>query len=93
MVNDVGNAIAASDSDSGDTLVYAIKSGNDGASFDIDSTDGQLKSKTGITYNFEDTKKSYTVTVTVHDGKDAAGGTDTTNRRRNHGDHQPDERE
>ena len=44
----------------------------------IDATDGQLKSKTGVMYNFESTKKSYTVVVTVHDGKDAAGGTDTT---------------
>ena len=75
---DVGNAIAASDSDSGDTLTYAIKSGNDGGSFTIDATDGQLKSKTGVTYNFESTKKSYTVVVTVHDGKDAAGDASTT---------------
>ncbi len=78
MVTDVGNAIAASDSDSGDTLTYAIKSGNDGGSFTIDATDGQLKSKTGVTYNFESTKKSYTVVVTVHDGKDAAGDASTT---------------
>ncbi len=75
---DVGNAIAASDSDSGDTLTYAIKSGNDGGSFTIDATDGQLKSKAGVTYNFESTKKSYTVVVTVHDGKDAAGDASTT---------------
>ena len=37
-----------------------------------------MKSKSGVMYNFESTKKSYTVVVTVHDGKDAAGGTDTT---------------
>ena len=77
-VNVVGGTITATDSDSGDTLVYAIKSGNDGGSFTIDTTDGQLKSKAGITYNFEATKNSYTVIVTVHDGKDAAGDTDTT---------------
>ena len=69
-----GNAVEASDTDGGDTLTYAIKSGNDGASFDIDTTDGQLKSKTGVTYNFEGSKNSYTVIMTVHDGKDAAGG-------------------
>ena len=74
----VGNAIDASDSSDNDTLVYAIKSGNDGGSFTIDATDGQLKSKTGVTYNFESTKKSYTVVVTVHDGKDAAGDASTT---------------
>ena len=78
VVTDVGNAIAASDSDSGDTLVYAIKSGNDGASFTIDTSDGQLKSKSGTTYDFESMKKSYTVVVTVHDGKDVAGDPSST---------------
>ena len=46
-------------------------------SFTIDTASGQIKT-TGVTYNFEATKKSYTVTVNVHDGKDAAGGTDTS---------------
>ena len=73
-----GNAIAATDTDRGDTLVYAIKSGGDGGSFTIDSSTGQLKSKSGVTYNFEATKNSYTVVVTVHDGKDTAGGASTT---------------
>ena len=58
MGTNVGNAIEASDSDSGDTLTYAIKSGNDGASFTIDATDGQLKSKTGVTYNFEPRRRA-----------------------------------
>ncbi len=73
-----GDAIEASDTDSGDTLVYGIKTGNDGASFTIDSSTGQLKSKSGVTYNFKATKNSYTVVVTVHDGKDTAGGASTT---------------
>ena len=47
-------------------------------SFTIVSTSGQIQAKTGITYNFEGSKNSYTVIVTVHDGKDAAGGTDTS---------------
>ena len=39
-----------------------------------------MKTKTGVThnFNFEATKNSYVVTVSVHDGKDAAGNTDTT---------------
>ncbi len=69
--------MGATDGDSGDTLTYGIKSGNDGGSFTIDTTDGQLKSKAGITYNYEGSKNSYTVIVTVHDGKDAAGGNST----------------
>ena len=73
----VGDAVGAMDSDN-DTLTYAIKSGNDGASFTIDSTDGQLKTKNGITYNYEAAKNSYTVVVTVHDGKDAADDTSTS---------------
>ena len=54
----VGAVVDASDGDN-DTLTYAIESGNDGASFTIDSTSGQLKTKTGVTYNYEATKNSY----------------------------------
>ena len=76
-VTNVGNAVTATDSDSGDTLTYAFKSGGDRNFFDIDTSSGQIKTKTGTTYNFEATKSSYTVTVTVHDGKDAASGNST----------------
>ena len=74
----VGAAVTASDSNSGDTLTYTL-SGTDAGSFEIDSN-GQLKTKTGVTHNFdfESTKDSYSVTVSVHDGKDAAGNDDTT---------------
>ena len=77
-VNVVGGTVAATDSDSGDTLTYSL-SGTDAGSFEIDSN-GQLKTKTGVTHNFdfESTKKTYDVTVSVHDGKDAAGNPDTT---------------
>ena len=77
-VTNVGNAVTATDSDSGDTLTYAFKSGGDRNFFDIDTSSGQIKTKTGTTYNFEATKNSYTVTVTVHDGKDSAGDTEST---------------
>ena len=76
-VNVVGGVVAATDSDSGDTLTYSL-TGTDAGSFEIDSN-GQLKTKTGAThdFDFEDTKKSYSVTVNVRDSKDAAGAADT----------------
>ena len=77
-VTNVGNAVTATDSDSGHTLTYAFKSGGDRNFFDIDTSSGQIKTKTGTMYNFEATKNSYTVTVTVHDGKDAAGDASST---------------
>ena len=77
-VNVVGGTVAATDSDSGDTLTYTLN-GTDAGSFEIDSN-GQLKTKTGVTpnFDFESTKKAYDVTVSVHDGKDAAGNPDIT---------------
>ena len=76
-VDVVGGVVAATDSDSGDTLTYSL-TGTDAARFEIDS-DGQIKVKTGSThtFNFEATKKSYRVTVNVRDSKDAAGAADT----------------
>ena len=77
-VNVVGGTITASDSDSGDTLTYSL-SGTDSGSFEIDSN-GQLKTKTGVIhdFNFEATKKSYSVTIEVRDSKDAAGNSNAT---------------
>ena len=64
--------VAASDDDN-DTLTYSLSS-TDAGLFEIDAS-GQLKTKTGVThnFNFESTKKRYTVVVNVTDGKDAAG--------------------
>ena len=78
-VNVVGGVVAATDSDSGDTLTYSL-TGTDAARFEIDSS-GQIKVKTGFThtFNFESSKKSYSVTVNVRDSKDAAGNADTAN--------------
>ena len=72
----VGAAISATDGDS-DTLTYSL-TGTDAGSFEIDSN-GQLKTKTGVThnFNFEAAKKSYSVTVNVRDSNDAAGDADT----------------
>ena len=50
------------------TLTYGLR-GADAASFDIESTTGQLKTKAALDHETQDT---YMVTVTVTDGKDAA---------------------
>ena len=70
----IGDPVAATDQDNGDTLVYSL-GGTDAGSFDIVTTSGQLLTKDPL--DFED-KETYTVIVSVHDGKDANGAVDTT---------------
>ncbi len=65
----IGDAVAATDSDSGDALVYTL-GGTDAASFSIVSTSGQLQTKAALDY---ETQTSYSVTVSVSDGN---GGND-----------------
>ena len=77
-VNVVGGTITATENGNGDTLTYGLQSGGDSGSFTIVPASGQIQAKSGITYNFEATKKSYTVTVTVRDSKDSAGNANTT---------------
>ena len=69
----VGAAVAATDAE-GDTLVYAL-GGTDADSFAIDTATGQIKVKAALDY---ETKNSYSVSVTVHDGKAADNSADTT---------------
>ena len=57
-----------------DTLTYTL-GGEDAASFIIDEATGQLKTFDPLDY---ETKSSYSVTVTVTDGKDIDGNTDTS---------------
>ena len=66
----IGAPVSATDADEGDTLTYTL-GGADAASFDIDSTTGQLKTKAALDY---ETKTTYEVTVMADDGND---GTDT----------------
>ncbi len=66
---EIGDAVAATDADN-DTLTYTL-GGNDVASFDIDTTNGQLKTKETLDY---ETKSSYSVTVSVSDDN---GGSDS----------------
>ena len=58
----IGTAIAATDPD-GNTLTYTL-GGPDAASFDIDSSTGQLKTKTTLD---RESQSTYTVTITVSD--------------------------
>ena len=67
---DVGAAVTATDADAdadaGDNLTYML-GGADMASFDFVGTTGQIRTKSGVSYDHE-AKASYTVTVTASDG-------------------------
>ena len=65
----VGAAVTATDADAGDTLGYTL-GGADMASFDFVGTTGQIRTKSGVSYDFE-AKSSYTVTVTATDNSNA----------------------
>ena len=67
----VGAPVTATPADSGDTLEYTLE-GTDASSFDIVSTSGQIRTKSGVTYDYEATKNSYSVTVKVSDGTASA---------------------
>ena len=60
----IGGAVSVTDADN-DTLEYSL-GGTDAASFSIDSTSGQLRTKASLDYEM---KTTYTVTITVSDGK------------------------
>ena len=60
--------VTATDADSGDTLIYSLE-GTDAASFNINTSTGQLLTKSGVTLIAGET---YTVTVTADDGTDIA---------------------
>ncbi len=67
----VGVAVTAIDAD-GDALTYAL-SGSD--AFAVGESSGQITVRATLDY---ETKAEYTVTVTVHDGKNASGGADSS---------------
>ena len=69
---DAGDPVAAVDPD-GDALTYRL-SGEDAQRFDIDGTTGQLSSRSVFDY---ESKATYSVTVSVLDGKDTDGNPDT----------------
>ena len=63
----------ATDPESDTPLTYSL-SGTDAASFAIDTTSGQLKTKAALDH---ETKDSYSVTIQVTDGKAPDGTTET----------------
>ena len=69
----IGDPLRATDADSADTLTYSLDTASD-AFFDIDATTGQLRTEAALDH--ETTRKSYPVTVSVSDGKDANGDAD-----------------
>ena len=66
--------MAAVDPDSEDTLTYSL-GGTDSASFDIDTSNGQLKTKDVL--DFDDGQTTYSVDVSVSDSKDNYDTADT----------------
>ncbi len=66
----IGSAVSATDADE-DTLTYSLGENTDADEFSIDSSSGQLKTSATLDY---ETKDSYSVTITVSDGK---GGSDS----------------
>ncbi len=71
----IGDPVAAADADN-DTLTYSL-GGADARLFSVDSGTGQITVGVGTTLDYE-AQSTYSVTVLVHDGKDADGNTDTT---------------
>ena len=70
----IGTVVSATDADTDDTLTYSL-GGTDAATFEIDATDGQLKTKAPLDY---ETKSTYTVTVSVSDGNSGSDSIDVT---------------
>ena len=69
----VVGTVTATDADD-DTLTYSLE-GTDAGSFAIDSGTGEIKTVSGVTYNYE-TKFTYQMTAKAEDGN---GGSDTIN--------------
>ncbi len=65
----IGSAVSATDPDN-DTLEYSL-GGTDASSFDINSTNGQLRTSAALNY---ESRSSYSVTISVSDGN---GGSDS----------------
>ena len=70
----IGVPVAAIDPDLGDTFTYEL-GGPDASSFNFVTTTGQIRTKDALD---SDSQATYSVTVEVHDGKDADGNTSTS---------------
>ena len=69
----IGAVIPAATDADGDTLAYSME-GTDTASFNFDVDSRQITTKTGVTYDHEARKNSYSVRIKADD---SMGGTDT----------------
>ena len=69
---DIGEPVAATDPDDGDSLTYTLD-GADASSFDVLSYSGQVQTLAPLDY---ETRNSYSITVSVSDGKDSSGNAD-----------------
>ena len=78
----IGDPLRATDADSADTLTYSLDTASE-AVFDIDATTGQLRTEAELDH---ETRKSYPVTVSVSDGKDANGDADPSADDHDHSD-------
>ena len=65
----VGAPVSATASDP--SLVSYALDGEDGGSFDVVTSSGQIQTKTGVSYDYE-AKSSYSVRITASDGTDSA---------------------
>ena len=62
---DIGDAVSATDPDGDDTLTYSLE-GTDADRFEIVASTGQIRSRAGERYDYEE-RRSYSVTVRVSD--------------------------
>ena len=72
---DIGNPVTATNSDD-DRLTYSLE-GTDAGSFTLASTSGQLRTRSGATYDYE-TKPRYSVSVKAEDGHGGIAAIDVT---------------
>ncbi len=73
--SDIGQPVAATDDDAGDTLTYWL-SGNESDKFDIDPTTGQLRTRVGESYDYE-AEDRYNFRVRVMDSRGSSAITGT----------------
>ena len=72
----IQHPVSATDDD-GDRLTYRL-SGDDADSFTIISSSGQLRTRSGVTYDHEAVKNSYEVTITADDNRGGDATIDVT---------------
>ena len=72
----IQHPISATDDD-GDRLTYRL-SGTDADSFTLNASNGQLRTRSGVTYDHEAVKNSYEVTITADDNRGGDATIDVT---------------